>query len=61
LLGHDLERDAEKVILLSTIDEGGWLHPAMLSYFEVIAKDRHNLGFATYKNSRTTNNMPRNG
>ena len=61
LLGHDLERDAEKVILLSTIDEGGWPHPAMLSYFEVIAKDRHNLGFATYKNSRTTNNMRRNG
>lgn len=61
LLGHDLERDAEKVILLSTIDEGGWPHPAMLSYFEVIAKDRHNLSFATYKNSRTTNNMRRNG
>jgi hypothetical protein len=24
LIGHDLARDAEKVILLSTIDEGGW-------------------------------------
>lgn len=61
LLGHHLEGDAEKVILLSTIDESGWPHPAMLSYFEVVAKDRSNLRFATYKNSRTTNNMRRNG
>ena len=61
LLGHHLEEDAEKVILLSTIDESGWPHPAMLSYFEVVAKDRSNLRFATYKNSSTTNNMRRNG
>lgn len=61
LLGRDLERDAEKVIVLSTIDESGWPHQAMLSYFEVVAKDRHNLRLATYKNSSTTNNMRRNG
>jgi hypothetical protein len=57
LLGNDVEQNEEKVILLSTIDEGGWPHPAMLSYFEVIAKDRRTLRLATYKNSRTTNNM----
>ena len=61
LLGHDLERDAEKVIVLSTIDESGWPHQAMLSYFEVVAKGRHNLRLATYKDSGTTNNMRRNG
>src|SRR5438309_10611692 len=61
LLGRDLERDAEKVILLSTIDESGWPHPAMLSYFEVIASDPCNVRLATYKNSSSTNNMRRNG
>ncbi len=61
LLGRNLERDAEKVILLSTIDECGWPHPAMLSYFEVIASDPCNVRLATYKNSGSTNNMRRNG
>jgi len=61
LLGNDLEQSAEKVILLATVDEGGWPHLAMLSYFEVIAKDRRNLRLATYKNSRTTRNMRTTG
>jgi Pyridoxamine 5'-phosphate oxidase len=61
LLGNDVEQNEEKVILLSTIDEGGWPHPAMLSYFEVIAKDRRTLRLATYNNSRTTNNMRLSG
>lgn len=57
----DLDACAEKVILICTVDENGWPHPAMLSYFEVIAKDRHNVRLAPYKNSGTTNNMRRNG
>ena len=61
LLGNDLEQSAEKVILLATVDEGGWPHLAMLSYFEVIAKDQRNLRLATYNNSRTTRNMRANG
>jgi hypothetical protein len=61
LLGNDLEQHAEKVILLATIDEGGWPHLAMLSYFEVIAKDQRNLRLATYNNSGTTRNMRANG
>ncbi len=61
LLGNDLEQSAEKVILLATVDEGGWPHPAMLSYFEVAARDRRNIRMATYKNSSTTENMRRNG
>lgn len=59
--GTDLEGQAGKVILISTVDEEGFPHPAMLSYFEVIAKDRSNIRLATYKDSRTTNNMRRNG
>jgi len=61
LLGNDLEQNVEKVILLATVDEGGWPHLAMLSYFEVIAKDPQNLRLATYKNSGTTRNMRANG
>src|SRR5882762_775807 len=61
LLGNDLEQRAEKVILLATVDEGGWPHLAMLSYFEVIAKDQRNLRLATYNSSRTTRNMRANG
>jgi len=61
LLGNDLEQSGEKVILLATVDDGGWPHLAMLSYFEVIAKDRRNLRLATYKGSRTTRNMQANG
>jgi hypothetical protein len=61
LTGNDLEACAEKVILICTVDANGWPHPAMLSYFEVIAKDRRNIRLATYKNSTTTKNMRRNG
>ena len=61
LLGNDLEQSAEKVILLATVDEGGWPHLAILSYFEVVAKDQRNLRLATYYNSRTTRNMRANG
>jgi hypothetical protein len=61
LLGDDLEKSAEKVILLATVDDGGWPHLAMLSYFEVIAKDRRNLRLATYNDSGTTRNMRANG
>ena len=61
LLGNDLEQNAEKVILLATVDEGGWPHLAMLSYLEVIAKDQRNLRLATYNSSRTTRNMRANG
>jgi hypothetical protein len=61
LQGNDLEAWAEKAILICTVDANGWPHPAMLSYFEVIAKDHRNIRLATYKNSKTTENMRRNG
>ena len=61
LRGDELETCAEKAILICTVDANGWPHPAMLSYFEVIAKDRRNIRLATYKHSTTTNNMRRNG
>ena len=61
LQGRDLESCAEKVILLSTVDVNGWPHLAMLSYFEVVAKNEREVRLATYKDTSTTNNMRRNG
>ena len=61
LSGEDLESCADKVILITTLDESGRPHPAMLSYFEVVARDRRNIRMATYKDSHTSDNMRRNG
>jgi len=60
LSGENLETLAEKVILIATVDNGGGPHPAMLSYLEIVARDRRNIRLATYKDSSTTENMRRN-
>jgi Pyridoxamine 5'-phosphate oxidase len=61
LCGKFVEEQAHKVVLIHTIDEKGWPHPAILSYYEVAAKDRRNIRLATYKTSRTTENIRRTG
>lgn len=61
LAGGDLESCAEKAIVVCTVDSNGWPHPAMLSYFEVAARDASTLRLATYKDSTTTGNMRHNG
>jgi hypothetical protein len=61
LSGEFIDECRNKVILIHTVDENGWTHPAILSYFEVAAKDRHNIRLATYKTSRTTQNIRRTG
>ena len=61
LSGQPVSGQADKVILIHTVDENGWAHPAVLSYFEVAAKDRSNVRIATYKTSRTTENLRRTG
>ena len=61
LCGKFIGQHATKVILIQTVDEKGWAHPAVLSYFEVAAKDRSNIRIATYKTSRTTENLRRTG
>src|SRR5260370_18232381 len=60
LAGNDLQRCAEKAILICSVDTNGFAHPAMLSYFEVVAKDARNIRLATYKGSSTSSNMRRN-
>jgi hypothetical protein len=61
LAGNNLQSHAEKAIVICTVDVNGWPHPAMLSYFEVIAKDDRNIRLAVYGDTTTTNNMRRNG
>lgn len=61
LCGEFVEEHSNKVILIHTVDENDWPHPAILSYFEVAAKDRHNIQLATYKDSHTTQNIRRTG
>ncbi len=56
-----LERYAQNVVPIITEGEDGWPHPAMLSHFEIVARDAQNLRLATYADSRTTGNMRRTG
>jgi hypothetical protein len=59
--GGGLDQHLNEVILLVTIDEGGWPYGAILSYLEVIARDRRTMRLAPWTNSTTTGNMRRNG
>lgn len=61
LSGHNLEEVASKVIQLLTVDAVGWPHPALLSYFEVVAKDPRHIRCATYATSTTSGNLRRSG
>ena len=61
LSGNNLEEYANTAILVATVDRGGWSHPAILSYFEVIAKDHANVRLAIYRDSTTVANIRRNG
>jgi hypothetical protein len=59
--GNDLPARSGKAILIVTIDDRGWPHPALLSYGEVVAADARRLRLATYRNSATSENMRRSG
>jgi hypothetical protein len=61
LSGNNLEAYTKTAILVSTVDTGGWPHPAILSYFEVIAKDQVNVVLAIYRDSTTAANIRRDG
>ena len=61
LSGESAEALSALAILVCTVDEHGWPHPAMLSYFEVAAIDPDNLLLAVYTDSRTSANMRARG
>ncbi len=49
------------VILAATVDEANTPHMAMLSLSEVYAGSRGSIRLATYRDSKTTSNLRRNG
>jgi hypothetical protein len=59
--GGDIEAHEGKIIPILTIDEAGWAHPALLSYYEVVARDKGTLEMALWKNSSTATNLRNNG
>ncbi len=61
LSGGDLGSKGGKAIVIVTVDEQGWSHPAMLSYYEVVAKDRSRIDLAIGKSSTTAKNLRRTG
>ena len=52
---------ADRAIIICTIDEHGWAHPAMVSSLELVARDTRNVRFALHAASRSTRNLRANG
>jgi hypothetical protein len=61
LKGESIASKKDKAIVIVTVDEAGWAHPAMLSYHEVVAKDRSKIDLAIGKSSTTAKNLRRTG
>ncbi len=59
--GLEVEVHEGKIIPIFTLDESGWPHPALLSYYEVKAKDHSTIDLALWKESSTANNLRRKG
>jgi len=61
LRGEEVSSKTGKAIVIVTVDENGWPHPAMLSYYEVVAKNRFRIDLAIGKTSTTSKNLRRTG
>lgn len=61
LKGENVASKMGKAIVIVTVDDMGWAHPAMLSYYEVVAKDRSRIDLAVAKTSTTAKNLRRTG
>jgi hypothetical protein len=59
--GRNVESYEGKIIPIFTLDESGWAHPALLSYYEMVAKNRRTIDMALWKNSSTANNLRQTG
>jgi hypothetical protein len=61
LSGAAIASHEGKIIPVFTLDESGWPHPALLSYYEIVAKSASTLEMAIWKDSSTANNLRRVG
>lgn len=59
LSGRSVASHEGKIIPIFTIDGSGWPQPALLSYYEIIARDPSTIDMALWKNSSTANNLRR--
>jgi hypothetical protein len=57
LSGAAIASHEGKIIPVFTLDESGWPHPALLSYYEIVAKNASTLEMAIWKDSSTANNL----
>ena len=49
LSGGEIAAHEGKIIPIVTVDDAGWPHPALLSYYEIAAKDASTLDMALWK------------
>ena len=61
LSGAEIESHEGKIIPIFTIDDSGWAHPALLSYYEIAAKNASTLDMALWKDSSTSKNLRQAG
>jgi hypothetical protein len=61
LSGSAVASHEGKIIPIFTLDDSGWPHPALLSYYEIVAKSISRLDIAIWKDSSTANNLRRTG
>ena len=61
LNGKDIASKDGKAIIIVTVDELGWSHPAVLSYYEIVAKNEGRIDIAVGKTSTTGKNLRRTG
>lgn len=59
--GRHVSSHEGKIIPIFTLDESGWPHPALLSYYEVVAKNSSTVDIGIWKNSATANNLRQTG
>ena len=61
LCGAEIESHEGKIIPMFTVDDSGWPHPALLSYYEIAAKNASTLDMALWKDSSTSKNLRQAG
>ena len=61
LSGAEIESHEGKIIPIFTIDDSGWPHPALLSYYEIAVKNASTLDMALWKDSSTSKNLRQSG
>ncbi|MGH7823858.1 MAG: hypothetical protein ACREQ7_01590 [Candidatus Binatia bacterium] len=61
LSGQSVTAHEGKIIPILTLDESGWPHPALLSYYEVVAQNLCDIDMALWKNSSTARNLRQTG